>query len=199
MKIDIFQVHCFNWYIPISRWDLLNHSPILFIICSIHFLNSFKKSVQKFSKNISSGWVFLGLLTNGRGQKYPPLPPLLKICHTYSAMMKLGAVIYYLKNSKNYMKHVAHPLSFVDISQFSPEISKFCYVKKYIHRLHFDTKLLILLTFLESLRIFLIRKVTILMMSLKITTPDLLKIKYVHNVTNKNVSRDSNYIVDVVG
>ena len=47
------------------------------------------------------------------------------------------------------------------------------------------------------------------MMSAKMTTSDLLKIKvfwnkgydviiYVHDVTNKIISRDSNYIVDVV-
>ena len=37
------------------------------------------------------------------------------------------------------MNHVTHPLS--------SEISKFCYTKKYGHRLHFDTLFLILLTF----------------------------------------------------
>ena len=51
--------------------------------------------------------------------------------------------------------------------------------------------------------------VTILMMLAKIATPDLLKMKdfeikvmtlyfFAHDVTNKALSRDSNYIVDVV-
>ena len=51
--------------------------------------------------------------------------------------------------------------------------------------------------------------VTILMMSAKTTTPGLLKIRvflnkgydviiFVHNVTNKILSRDLNYVVDVV-
>ena len=51
--------------------------------------------------------------------------------------------------------------------------------------------------------------VTILMMLAKITTPDLLKIRVfwkigndviisVHDVANKILSRDSNYIIDVV-
>ena len=51
--------------------------------------------------------------------------------------------------------------------------------------------------------------VKILMISAKITTPGLLKIRifcnnsydviiYVHDVTNKILSRDSNYIIDVV-
>ena len=65
------------------------------------------------------------------------------------------------------------------------------------------------MTFLESLKAFLINMVTIWMTSPKLATPDLLKIKIFRNigydvivldfdVTNKNLSRDSNYIVDVV-
>ena len=75
------------------------------------------------------------------------------------------------------MNHVRHPVSPADISSFSPEISKFCYIKKYMYRLHFDTKFSVLLTFLESLKIVLIRKVTIFMLSAKMATPGLLKIK----------------------
>ena len=74
------------------------------------------------------------------------------------------------------MNHVTHPMSPADISNFSPEIRKFCYIKKYMYRLHFDTKFLIILAFLESLRIVLIKKVTSLMMSAKMATPGLLKI-----------------------
>ena len=37
------------------------------------------------------------------------------------------------------MNHVAHPFSSADISNFSPEISKFSYIKKYMYRLQFDT------------------------------------------------------------
>ena len=106
------------------------------------------------------------------------------------------------------MNHVPHPLSSADISFFSPEISKFCYIKKYRYRLHFGTQFLIFLTFIESLSIFLIKLVIILMMSAKMATPGLLKITVfwnkgydviisVDDVTNKILSRDSNYIVDV--
>ena len=56
------------------------------------------------------------------------------------------------------MNHVTHPKGPADISNFSMEISKFCYIKKYMYRLHFDTKFLILLTFVESLKIVLIKK-----------------------------------------
>ena len=89
------------------------------------------------------------------------------------------------------------------------EISKFCYITKYRYRLHFDTLFLILLTFLESLKIFLINMVTILMMSAKVATLGLLKIKVfwkkgygviisVYEVINKILLRDSNSIVNVV-
>ena len=78
-------------------------------------------------------------------------PPLLKICHTYPTMMKLGTVIPYPKKSKKYMNHVTHPLSSADISIFLPEVSNFCYIKKYRYRLYFDTYFLFILTFLESL------------------------------------------------
>ena len=106
------------------------------------------------------------------------------------------------------MNHVTHPLSFADTSIFLLEISKFCYIKKYRYIFHLDTQFLILLTFLDSLRISLINKVTILMMSAKMATPGLLIIKVfwkkcydviisVHYVVNKILSRDSNYDVNV--
>ena len=62
---------------------------------------------------------------------------------------------------------------------------------------------------LKYLKAFLINLVAILMMPAKLATLGLLKIKVfrnkgydflisVHDVTNKTLSRDSNYIVDVV-
>ena len=72
---------------------------------------------------------------------------------------------------------MTHPLSSTDISIFSPEIRKFCYIKKYRYRLDFHIYFLILLTFLESLVIFVMNIVTILLMSAKMATPDLLKIR----------------------
>ena len=81
------------------------------------------------------------------------------------------------RRSKKYVNHVTHPLSFGDISIFSPEISNFCYIKKYRYRLHFNTWLLVLLTFFESLKDVLINMVAILMMLTKLATPGLLKIE----------------------
>ena len=37
------------------------------------------------------------------------------------------------------ISNVGHPLSSADINISSPEISKFCYIKKYRYRLHFGT------------------------------------------------------------
>ena len=74
------------------------------------------------------------------------------------------------------MNHVTHPMSRAGISNFSPEISKFFYIKKYMYRLHFDTKFLVLSTFIESLKIVLIKKFKILIMTAKMTAQGILKI-----------------------
>ena len=72
--------------------------------------------------------LFWGSSRIGERCKKAPLP---KICHTYPTMMKL--------DEKEYTNHATHPLSSVDISIFSAEISKFYYIKKYRYRLYFDT------------------------------------------------------------
>ena len=76
---------------------------------------------------------------------------------------------------------MTHPLSSANISIFSMEISKFCYIEKYRCRLHFDTYFLILLTFLEPLKIVFINMVTILITWAKLATLDLVKIKLFWN------------------
>ena len=72
------------------------------------------------------------------------------------------------------MNHVTHPLSSADISIFSSEISKFCYIKKYRYRLNFSTEFLIILDFLECLQICLIN-LDIIFDEVKMATPDFLK------------------------
>ena len=68
---------------------------------------------------------------------------------------------------------------------------------------------MVLLTYFEKLKIFLRNMVAVLMMSAKMATSDLLKIKkfwnrgyhviiYVHDVTNLILSHQSNCIVDMV-
>ena len=101
-----------------------------------------------------------------------------------------------------------YPLSSAEY--FSPEISNFSYIKKYKYRLHFYTWFLILLTLFESLKVVLINMVAIFMMSAKLATLGLFKIKLYRNkgydiaisvhddVTNKILSCESENIVDVV-
>ena len=73
--------------------------------------------------------------------------------------------------------YVTQFLSSTNISIFSPEISKFCFIKKCRYRSHFDTKFLILLTCFEYLKIALVNMVTILMMSAKMDTLGRFKVK----------------------
>ena len=124
-------------------------------------------------------------------------------------MMKLGTLIPYLKKIQKIYKSRDTTFEFCWHQQFLPEISNFCYIKKYIYRLYFDILFLILLTFVWYWKIFSINVVTILMMSAKMDTLGLLKIKvfrnkdydviiFVYDVINKNLTRDSNFIVDVV-
>ena len=72
--------------------------------------------------------LFRGCLRMGEegGGKKAPLP---KICYTYPTMMKLGTVIPYR----------THHLSSPNISTFSLKINKFCYIKIYRYKLHFNT------------------------------------------------------------
>ena len=118
------------------------------------------------------------------------------------------AVISYLKKIQKIYESCDTSLTSADISIFSLEISKCCYIKKYRYRLHFSTLFLILLAFLESLKICLINLAIILMTSANMDLPGLLKITVFRNkgfdvkistdgTTNKILSGDSNYIVDV--
>ena len=66
----------------------------------------------------------------GRGTESLPHPHP-KICFTYPTKTKCGTVLSCLKKIEKYMNHVTHPLSSAYIYIFSPEISKFCYIKEY--------------------------------------------------------------------
>ena len=107
---------------------------------------------------------------HGWGGQKGPFP---KICHAYSTMMKLDAVIPYLKKIQKHIIHVTHLWSSGDISIFSPEVNNFCYIR---YRLHFNTYFLILLTFFKCLKVHCLSAlVAILMMSAKLVTLGLLK------------------------
>ena len=97
------------------------------------------------------------------------------------------------------MNHMTNSLSSADISIFSSEISKFYYIKN--TNIFFD--------FFWVFKDLFINTNTILMMLTKLATLGLCKTKIFRNrgydvtildyeVTNKILSRDSNYIVDLV-
>ena len=65
-------------------------------------------------------------------------PPLFKICHTDPTTMKLGTFIPYLRKTQKIYKSRDASLEFCWYQHFSPEISKFYYIKKYRYRLDFD-------------------------------------------------------------
>ena len=123
--------------------------------------------------------------------------------------MKLCTVIYHLKKIQKIHESRGTSHESYWHQQFFTGNQQILLYQEYMYRLHFDTKFLILLTFLEFSKIVLTKKVTILMISAKMATPDLLKLMefwnkgydviiYAHEVTKKFKLRDSNYIVDVV-
>ena len=81
--------------------------------------------------------IFRAAHGRGGGQKGTPTVP--KICHRYPSMMKLGTVIPHLKKIQKICESRDISPEFCLRQYFSPEISKFCYIKKYRYRLHFDT------------------------------------------------------------
>ena len=86
-----------------------------------------------------SGWAFSALLTDGGGgggggENSPrSLKSVTHILQRWNV-----AVIPYLKKTQKIYESRDTPLSSADISIFSWEISKFCYIRKYKYRLHFS-------------------------------------------------------------
>ena len=72
------------------------------------------------------------------GGRILALPSLKYVTHILQ-WWNLAQLYLTQRRSKKYVNHVTHPLSSADISIFSPEISKFCYIKKYRCRLGFDS------------------------------------------------------------
>ena len=137
------------------------------------------------------------------------LPPLPKIRHTNPTMMKLGTVIPYLRKIQKMYKSRDTPLGFCWHQHFFTGNQQMLLQQEIHIQIGFWCIISFFLTFLESLVIVLKYMVTILIMSSKVTTPGLLKVRvfwnndydviiFVHDVTNKILSRDSNYSIDVV-
>ena len=129
----------------VIHWLLINFSLLLIIASFICFqvvsyvlLTLFRMSFF----GAAHGW------GGGGGRK--KTPPQKSVKHILQCS-NLAQLYLTQRRFKKYMNHATHPLSSADIHIFSPEISKFCCIKKYGYRLHFDTQFLSILTFLESL------------------------------------------------
>ena len=82
-----------------------------------------------------SEWAFSVLFRDGQTKKQPSL----KIFTYILQLWKLAPFYLTQRWSKKYVNHVTHFLSFVAISIFLPEISSFCYIKKYRYRLYLNS------------------------------------------------------------
>ena len=103
-----------------DQWQYRNWSRVYISSIAIIFLNDGFNPIQ-------DGF-FLGCLRMGRD---------LSVTHILQ-WWNLAQLYLTQRKSKKYMNHVTHILSSADISTFSPEFSKFCYIKKYGYRLSFD-------------------------------------------------------------
>ena len=111
----------------------------------------------------------------GGGHKKAPLP--WNLSHISYKDETWDSYTLPKEDRKKVLNHVTYPLSSADISIFSLEISKICYIRKYKCRLHFGNFLIILI-FFDSLKTFLINMVAILMVSAKLAAPAFLKERY---------------------
>ena len=107
---------------------------MLEIIVVIITISNTSGTLYKFLTLFRMGFCRAAHRWGGEGGGQKSLPSLKPVTHILK-LWKLGTVI----PSKKYMNHVADLLSSADISIFSPEISKFCYIKKWRYRLHFYT------------------------------------------------------------
>ena len=107
----------------------------------------------------------------GGRQKRPSIP---KICHTSYNEETWHSYILFEEDPRKYTNHVTHLFSSASISIFSLEINNFHYVRKYRYTSNFNTWFLILFTFFESIKVFLINMFAVLMTSAKMATLGLL-------------------------
>ena len=87
------------------------------VIKSLKIFNSMFNTLNLFRIDLFGSADWWGGGAKERGAKRFPLP---KICHKYSAMMKLGTVLPYLMKIQKCINHVTHLLIPADIRVFSP-------------------------------------------------------------------------------
>ena len=102
----------------------------------IPFLGKFGPKKQNCQFYPIQDALFRGCPRMGGEYQTAPFP---KICQTYPTMMKHGTVIPCLTKIQKKYESCETPLEFCWHQHFSPEIGKFCYIKKYRYRFHFDS------------------------------------------------------------
>ena len=138
--------------------------------------NSGKPSYTKsYINSIQDGHFRSCSQIGGGGQKGPPSLP--KICHTYSTMMKLCTVILYLKKIQKNIRITWYiPWVLLTSAFFLRKSENFFISRNTDINCILIRNFYFFVTFLESLNIFLINLVKILMMPAKMITPGHLKI-----------------------
>ena len=106
-----------------------------------------KSIIIKFFSNFfvsffNSFWMFfwrINPIQDGLFRGCSRAPPSLKSVTHILQWWNLANLCLTQRWSKKYMNRVTLPLISADITIFSSEISKFCYIKKYRYKLYFDT------------------------------------------------------------
>ena len=127
-------------WLPLSRYKI-KFLIILQLLIKESVILCNRQVTQTKSMTITLTLFRMGLLRAAHRwwkQNVSPFPCLPKICYTCPTMMKLGTFIPYLKKIRKYMNHMTHPLCSAGISSFTPEVSKFCCIKKCRNILYFD-------------------------------------------------------------
>ena len=116
---------CFLIYLLTIQWQAVEQYVI--------WTKCITSSFNPFQDRLFRGCSWMG--GGGRGQE----APIAKICPTCPTIMKLGAVIPYLKKIRKLYESCDTRLEFCWHQHFLLEISKFCSIKKYRYRFHLDT------------------------------------------------------------
>ena len=135
--------------------------------CSMKILPLRKKNLTLFRVGFPGA-------SHGWGCKKVPLP---NICHTYPAMMKLGSVILYLKKIHKTYRSRDTPWVLLASAIFHWKSATFVIPRN----TDIDYILIILSNILVSFKAVLINMVAIFMMSVKLATLSLSKIKLFYN------------------
>ena len=126
----------FVWFIPDSKWNTFTFifstlfgtqnracGSQIVLQLPLHLLTLFRIDLSRTAHR----W------------DWPKRPTFLKSITHIAHWWNLPHLCNTLKRSKKHKNHVTHSLSSAEISNFLPEISNFCYVKKWGFLLHVNT------------------------------------------------------------